>query len=119
MSRHKAFVPGTFVPGYRAHKNADGTLMLHTSGPDVGKQIITRATLVGALLHFANAAARKRVCAKIVCTLTDDKAILAGVQEHAKPRDLVRVGLYRGLSCRLANEIRADMRRSKRLKLAA
>lgn len=112
MSKHKAFTPGTYVPGYRVHRNPDGSVMLNTTpGPDFGKPVVTYAKPIAHLLHFANAAARRRTCAAIGCSPTDDEAIRLGVPVHARPRDLVKVPLLRGLPCRLANEIRADMRR--------
>lgn len=119
MSRHKAFLPSTYVPGYKVHRDKQGAVLLHTdpSRPELlGKPMITLAAPIGHGLHFKNHAARLRVAARIGCKPTDDAALIAGLKEHSTPKDLVKVPVYRGFPCAFANHVRASHRREERIK---
>lgn len=108
----KNFEPGTYVPGANAVRHEKtGNVLFDTKGVAMW----TRAKPGAIIMHFRNAAAKTRTLAAMVKAGVDPRAIeKAGLDltSYAKPGDLRKVPVYRGLECRLANKIRAMMRKN-------
>lgn len=117
MSRRKFAVPTTYIVGSSPKLDRKGkrevgveTPLLKADGRPVGSsmilatQLFTKGRQVGTVSHWANAGARRRC---------------GGNMAVAKKSELVQVPVYRGIPARIANQLRAQYRKSKRETLFA
>lgn len=121
MSHHKQFLPGSFVLGSQpvldkdklgrtiSKMEAKPTLMLangHVHGSSLLKLVPawTPGQTLGTVSHWRNEAARRRA---------------DGDMTKADKKDLVQVPMYRGISARFANELRAESKREKKRQMWA
>jgi hypothetical protein len=131
----KAFEKGTYVPGAYVIVDklgqpviAEEAEQLNAAGKPAsghngvltvqrkGETLWQRARTSSHVIHFASAAGKLRALAN----MTAQGKTLAGIKKaglplaaFAEPKDLKMVPVYRGLECRLANRLRAAMRRQE------
>lgn len=124
MSRHKTFLPGTFVVGSKMQTDTvDGrvvpkigipTPLMTAAGKPVGTKPIRPNVLfdggkvLGSVVHWRSEAARRRWNGDPKAAYADKTGIKVGKVIHYGKSDLVVVPVMRGVPARLANELRAD-----------
>jgi hypothetical protein len=142
----KAYENGTYVPGAYVMQDklgapliAERTEKLNRAGQQAsyredgfsidgvltvqraGEPLWQRARPTSRLVHFAKEAGKRRALANMRAqgkTLADLKKAGLPLAAFADPKDIKMVPLYRGLNARLANLIRANMRRDERRRVA-
>jgi hypothetical protein len=83
---------------------------------EAGRPLWIKPKPIAHVLHFKSAAGKLRARATFNAKNAEGTAVMAveNLIVYADPKDVVRVPLYRGFDARLANQLRADIRRNQR-----